>query len=505
MLSGLSMRRAVPKTESEVFLGIDLGSSGVKAILLSPAAGIVASKSVAVPLYSDHAGWAEADPFEWWSAVCAIIPQLLISANRVSSNIKGVAVSGMVPAVVLIDVEGKPLRRAMLQNDARAVQEIDYLKNALAGVDLLVLTGSVMSQQSVAPSLLWIAKNEPLIFKDTRAILGSYDWLATKLGASWHVESNWALESGLYSVELDPLEIIQKVTKLNWPQLLEVKHPGDQVGVVSASAAIESGLSRGTPIYVGGADHVLSAFGAGLIEQGDCLIKLGGAGDILVVSDSIHLDSRLYLDKHPAPGKWMPNGCMATSGSLLRWEQSLFGGESLEQLDSEARTSKPAMLLTLPYFLGEKTPLHDPNLRGAMVGMHLGTTRGDIHRSYLEAIAYGFKAHFEVFAEGNLEISRVTVTNGGSKSKLWRTILADVLERELHSIIQHPGASYGSAVIAGIGYGSISDWSYVLKALEPGEIIYPNLDNVAIYKNRYQDFKEFGAAVAPISHRLARG
>lgn len=495
----------MPKAENDVFLGIDLGSSGVKAILLSPAAGIVASESVAVALHSDHIGWAEADPFEWWSALCTIIPRLLTSANRVASNIRGVAVSGMVPAVVLIDAEGKPLRRAMLQNDARAVQEIDYLKNALAGVDLLALTGSVMSQQSVAPSILWIAKNEPSVLMKTKAILGSYDWLATKLGASWHVESNWALESGLYTVGLEPLEIIQAATKLNWPQLPEVKYPGDQIGVVSTSAAMESGLSAGTPIYVGGADHVLSAFGAGLIEQGDCLIKLGGAGDILVVSDSIHLDSRLYLDKHPAPGKWMPNGCMATSGSLLRWEQSLFRGESLEQLDNEAQVSKPAALLTLPYFLGEKTPLHDPNLRGAMVGMHLGTTRGDIHRSYLEAIAYGFKAHFDVFAEGNLEISRVTVTNGGSKSKLWRTILADVLERELHSIIQHPGASYASAVIAGIGHGSISDWSYVLNALEAGEMIYPDSHNVPIYKNRYQDYKEFGAAVAPISHRLARG
>jgi len=196
---------------------------------------------------------------------------------------------------------------------------------------------------------------------------------------------------------------------------------------------------------------------------------------------------------------------MATSGSVLRWEQAIFNNASLEDLDHEAEVSKPGALLSLPYFLGEKTPLHDPNLRGGMLGLHLGTTRGDIHRSYLEAIAYGFRSHFEVFSEGNLNLSRVRVTNGGSKSRLWRTILSDVLNQELHSIINHPGASFGAAVIAGIGIGEILDWSYVLNALELGEQILPNENNVEIYNERFQDFIKFGATVAPISHRLARG
>ena len=287
--------------------------------------------------------------------------------------------------------------------------------------------------------------------------------------------------------------------------MLEVKRSGEKIGSVSQASATETGLIAGTPIIVGGADHVLSAFGAGLVEEGDCLIKLGGAGDILVVSNSIYLDSRLYLDSHPVPGKWLPNGCMATSGSVLRWEEELFKDVSLEDLDREAEISAPGALISLPYFLGEKTPLHDPNLRGGMLGLHLGTTRGDIHRSFLEAIAYGFKTHFEVFLEGKLNPSRVRVTNGGSKSRLWRTILSDVLNRELHSIVNHPGASFGAAVIAGIGIGEIEDWSYVLNALEVGEEILPDERNVEIYGERFQDFVKFGATVAPISHRLARG
>jgi len=495
----------VPDKYSGLLLGLDVGSSGLKAILLHPAEGIVATHSVPLDLFSEQPGWAEADPIEWWSAVCSVVPTLLSEIQCSATAITAVSVSGMVPAVVVVDSTGKPLRRAILQNDARAVREIEFLKEKLSDVDLLTLMGSVLSQQSVSPTILWLANNESEKYPSISAIMGSYDWIASQLGAEPHVESNWALESGLYSIDLEPLPLAQEVTGIQWPHLLDVRHPGDVVGTVSQRASLETGLQVGTLIVVGGADHVLSAYGAGLVNQGDCLVKLGGAGDILVVADSIHLDRRLYLDSHPIRGKWMPNGCMATSGSLLRWEQGIMGGASLEDLDAEAASRSPGALISLPYFLGEKTPLHDPDLRGAVIGMHLGTTRGDLHRSFLEAIAYGFKAHFDVFAEGGVEITRVRVTNGGSKSRLWRTILADVLDRELHSIINHPGASFGAAVIAGIGTGAIDDWAYVKTALEVGEEIVPNQSNTAIYEEKYQQFLNLGAALTPFSHRIARG
>jgi xylulokinase len=319
-----------------------------------------------------------------------------------------------------------------------------------------------------------------------------------------YVEFNWALESGLYNIDMTPLNEIQRATGIAWPDLPDVKMPGTVVGSVSREAGEETGLRPGTPLVVGGADHVLSAYGAGLIERGDCLVKLGGAGDILAVSDEVFLDARLYLDRHPMPGKWLPNGCMATSGSLLRWEQSIFNGVALDELDGAASTATPGGLLTLPYFLGEKTPLHDPDLRGVIVGLHLGSTRGDIHRSFLEAIAYGFKAHFDVFEQGGLTIGTTRVTNGGSKSRLWREILADVLNRDLISLVEYPGASYGAAVIAGVGTGLIGDWSYVTGALEVAETISPRAGHVALYEERYQEFLQLSDVTAAISHALAR-
>jgi xylulokinase len=485
-------------------LGIDIGSSGVKAVLLDPESGIVASAAKDVALFSDHSGWAEADPEEWWAAVCELIPRLLSNADVSNADVRGVAVAGMVPAIMALDAQGNPLRRAMLQNDARATREIREVQDALGDFDLLGLTGSVLSQQSVAPNALWLSRHEPDVWSKTVSLQGSYDWLTRTLGAEAYVEQNWALESGLYNFDLVPLVAVQEAAGIAWPQLLPVRVPGTVVGQVSEAAARATGLLAGTPLVVGGADHVLSAYGAGLLHQGDCLVKLGGAGDILAVSDEVFLDRRLYLDSHPAPGKWLPNGCMATSGSLLRWEQNVLGGGSLAELDAAAEASEPGALLTLPFFLGEKTPLNDPDLRGVVLGLHLGSTRGDIHRSALEAIAYGFKSHVEVFAQGGLTLGRMRVTNGGSKSRLWRQILADVLDRDLTSIIDHPGASYGAAVLAGVGTGVIDDWSFVEGALAEGETISPAESRVVLYEERYQQYLQLIEATTPLSHSLAR-
>jgi xylulokinase len=161
--------------------------------------------------------------------------------------------------------------------------------------------------------------------------------------------------------------------------------------------------------------------------------------------------------------------------------------------------------LALPYFLGEKTPLHDPDLRGVLLGLNLATTRGDIHRAFLEGIAYAVRWHFEVFAERGLVVGTTSITNGGSKSRLWREILASVLDRDLVSVVEHPGASYGAAVIAGIGVGAIDDWSYVAGSLSPGETISPNRDLVALYDERYAQYQALTDATRPFSHALARG
>ncbi len=189
-------------------------------------------------------------------------------------------------------------------------------------------------------------------------------------------------------------------------------------------------------------------------------MKLGGAGDILVASDTQVVDERLYLDAHPVPGHWLPNGCMATSGSLIRWFQ-IVGRRRGPGRAGRRRppTPTPAEVLCLPYFLGEKSPIHDPDLRGVFAGMHLGHTRAALYRAVLEAIAFGFRHHVDVFTDIGIPMTRAMITNGGSRSTLWKQIHADVLGIELHPVGGHPGASLGAAVIAAIGIGALDDWA----------------------------------------------
>ncbi len=489
---------------SRLLLGIDLGSTGTKASLLDAESGLVTSRSAPSPLFSDHPGWAEADTRLWWENVCALVPDVAEEAGISPAEIEGVAATGMVPAVIVLDEHRTALRRAILQNDARAMSEIADLRAAFAasGYDVLTETGSALTQQSVAPTWAWLVRNEPAIAKDAATLVGSYDWLAIALGADVHVEQNWALESGLYRLDGTVAEPVLEAAGLPQTLCAPMKRPGELVGVVK-DRGLESSLKEGTPIYVGGADHVLAAYAAGLSEPGDWLVKLGGAGDVLVVSDGPVIDARWYLDAHPIPDVWLPNGCMATSGGLLRWAQQLFGDVPLADLDTEAAMAEPADLVCLPYFLGEKSPLHDPDLRGAIVGLHLAHNRGDIFRALMEAVAYGFRQHLDMFAAKGLVLGQGRVSNGGSKSTLWKQIVADVLGRPLFPVLHQGGAANGAAFVATVGSGVLSAFTEAKRFVEVGEPLVPNERNRAIYDEGYEIFLDLQERLSPVAHRLA--
>lgn len=485
-------------------IGIDVGTTGTKTVLFDAERGIVAQASRESALHSPHPGWAEADPAQWLENVTGSIRELLAETSVAAADIVAVSTSGMVPAVIPVDQEGRPLRRAILQNDARANEEIGVLAERLSSLDLVALTGSALTQQSVAPTLAWLARHEPDVLARTAAVVGSYDWILMALGARAHVEQNWALESGLFTIAGEPLTEVMGAAGGDASWLAPVHAPSTVVGELSAAMAESTGLAAGTSLVVGGADHVLSAFAAGVERAGDWLVKLGGAGDILVASDEPLVDARLYLDAHPVPGRWLPNGCMATSGSLIRWYQSLIGGESLGTLDLEAAERSPAEVLCLPYFLGEKSPIHDPDLRGTFAGLHLGHDRADLYRSVLEAIAFGFRHHVEVFRDRGVQLRRVSITNGGSKSTLWKQIHSEILGTEMYPVVDHPGASLGAALIAAKGAGLLAEWADASPFIVLGEPVVPDPRNVARYDEAYAEWRELGAVLTPVSHSIAR-
>jgi xylulokinase len=469
-----------------LLLGIDIGTTATKAILLDPERGLVAESERHVTLHSPHAGWAEEDVDEWWANVISLCTEL---APR--GEIGAVGVSGMVPCVILQDAAGRAIRRSIQQNDARAVTEIDELRTRLEGARVLERTGSAITQQSVGPTVMWLQRNEQEAWSRTRTIAGSYDTIARMLTGVPAVESNWALESGLYDLSTGTwAPDICEAAGLDPALLPPIRRPADIVGTVTAAAAAETGLRAGTPVVAGSADHVASAFAAGLVREGDLLVKLGGAGDILLTTAEPIVDWRLFLDFHLAPGLYLPNGCMAASGSFIRWFQAeIAGGAPLAVLDAEAEAVGPGAggVIALPYMLGEKTPLQDPDARGAFVGLSLATGRGHLFRAVLEGISFAFRHHVDVFAELGHVPRRVRVSNGGARSALWKQVTADVLGLPLETLRSHPGSALGAAFVAGMGVGAFDDWGAIDRFVEVGEIVEPR--DHERYETAYASFR----------------
>lgn len=500
-------------------IGIDLGTTATKVVVFDAGAErVTAVVELPSATSSPAPAWSEADPEEWWANVCSLVPRALAAAGIAAADVGAVATTSMIPAVIPTSDDGRPLRAAILQNDARASAEIATMATALIGVDMLGDTGSPLTQQSVGPTWRWLATHEPAVANATRYLLGGGEWLAGRLGAEPLLEVNWALESGLYhlgaatsteagagaSAAGSPHSAVLDAAQLDRRLLPSVVPSGAVVGQVSRFAAAATGLRVGTPIVAGGADHVLSAAAAGVGRPGVGLVKLGGAGDLLVYSERPVVDARLYLDAHPEPGAWLPNGCMATSGSLLRWVQRLVGGTDLAALDAAAAARPPADLLCLPHLLGEKTPVHDPDLRGAFVGLHLGHEAADLHRAALEGVAFGFRWMLEAFVGAGLDPATILVANGGSASTLWKQIIADVLDRPLLPVLDHPGAAYGAALSAAIGIGALPGWPHAAALARTGPPLTPSPDRRARYDDAYATWRDAIDALTPVSHRLAR-
>jgi xylulokinase len=488
-------------------LGIDLGTTGTKIIAIDDAGRILSEVQRDASLLSPHAGWAEVDPSEWWANVCTGIPDCLARADVQAGDVLAVGVSGMVPATILVGPDGQPLRRSIQQNDARAFAEVDEFKVRLDEQDLFHRTGALITQQSIGPKLLWLARHEPEVFQQAAWVMGSYDYINYLLTGVPNLEQNWALESGLYDLhQQDWLEEPLKLSGLTRDQLPAVHPPGRVIGTVFAEAARQTGLKHGTPVVSGGADHVASAFAAGVRQNGDVLVKLGGAGDILYALDRLVLNRSMFLDYHMLPGLYLINGCMASSGSIIKWFREQFAaGLDYPNLDAEARDIPAGSegLLLLPYFIGEKTPIFDPHARGVFFGLTLGHTRAHLYHAILEGISFGFYHHLQVLKEAGLPVRRVRVTNGGAHSALWRQVTADVLGLPLEKVAGHPGSSLGAAFAAGMGAGVFSDWTEIERFTRVEPPTLPDPARHETYRGLFPLYRELYLANQSLFRKLA--
>ena len=484
-------------------LGLDIGTTSTEGILIDLAGRAIGPVSRSVSLRSPHQGWAEEDPQEWWANVRTITAELIGLAGGDARSVKAVGVTGMLPAVVLLDKDGRVLRPSIQQSDGRCGEEVEDLRREWDEADFLARAGNGINQQLVTAKLRWIARHEPEIFRRIATVFGSYDFINWKLTGRRAIERNWALEAGFVDVSKDALdEALIALTRLPREAIPPKAMSHAVLGGVTAEAAAATGLREGTPVIGGAADMIASAFGAGVNRTGDVLLKFGGAVDILTATNLVRPDPRLFFDYHLIPGLTMPNGCMATGGSGLNWFVSTFaGGERAaaeaagltvhQHLDllAAARPAGAEGLTILPYFLGEKTPIHDAGARGVIEGLTLSHDIGHLWRAMLEAYAYAIRHHIEVFNAIGHRTERFVVSDGGAQSRVWMQIVADMLQKPLETLTGHPGSCLGVAWTAAIGAGLTADWGGVTAFVGRGDRIEPNCHNARVYDEGYRTYR----------------
>lgn len=501
------------RPEAPLLVGLDVGTTSTIGVLAAPEGRLLATASRPVRLASPAPGWAEEDPDEWWANACSILHELVAAADSAGRPIGAVGVTGMVPALILLDEAGRPLRPSIQQSDGRTAREVAELAAAVDAGQFLRRTGCGINQQLVAPKLRWLARHEPEVMRRATTILGSYDYLNLQLTGSAGVEQNWALESGL--MELETRRFAADLVALGGiaPALLPpIRSSHAIVGGVTAAAARATGLPAGLPVVGGCADHVASAFVAGIVKPGDVLLKFGGAGDILTVAGAPIADPRLFLDFHIVPGLFLPNGCMASSGAVLNWIARELGGPAAcdgrsphQLLDAQAAELQPGAdgLVLLPYFLGEKTPIHDPLARGTFVGLGLHHRLPHLWRAALEGIVFGFRHHVDVLDEVGLTPRRFVASDGGASSELWMQIAADVLQAPIELLDGHPGSALGAAFVAGHSIGALTDWGDIARFTRRSRVVQPQAATKATYDRLYEVYRQTYEALKTVYPGLA--
>jgi xylulokinase len=473
-------------------LGIDVGTTALKAVALERERGIVAQAERPHELLSPAPGWAEEDPESWWKTTGETIRQLLttIPANEIGA----IGVSGMVPAMVMLDSSGRSIRPSIQQNDARTIVEVDELRADVDLGEFLRITGGTPNQQNIDTKWRWLKRYEPGVIERTAHLCGSYDFIVYRLTGEFSLEENWAAESGMYDVQQHHWHAPYLEHAGVDPAILPpVRQPIEIVAGISPEVAARTGLRAGTPVVAGSADHVAAALAAGLTQNGDILLKFGGAGDILYCDDRPDPDPHFYFDYHDIPGLTLINGCMAASGSLVKWfAHELAGDMSLAALDAEAENIPPGAggIIALPYFLGEKTPIFDPAARGVFAGVMLHHTRAHLYRAILEAVCYGFAHHLALLREVGRPIRRVVAADGGSRSRLWMQIAADVIDHPVQVVAGEAASALGSAYVAAMGVGMFTDWQDITQFISQGPIYLPQEANVERYRSGFELYRD---------------
>ena len=454
-----------------LFLGIDVSTTGAKALLIDGRGDIIGAANSALTLQTPKPLWSEQDPHEWWKAAAKSIREVLNAAAVAASEVQAVGLTGQMHGLVLLDAAHRVLRPAILWNDQRTAAECDEIRSRMGGRERLVqITGNDALTGFTAPKILWVRNHEPEVYAKARLILLPKDYVRLRLTGAAAMDK--ADGSGTLLFDLAARTWSRDVlSRLEIPEAwLPPTFEGPELtGAVTATAAEETGLREGTPVVAGGGDQAAGAVGAGAVRPGVVALTLGTSGVVFATTDRplVEPHGRLHAFCHAVPGRWHFMGVtLSAAGSLAWYRDTLARGESFEDLVKEAEDAPAGSegLTFLPYLSGERTPYPDPLARGAFVGLTVRHRRAHLTRAVLEGVAYSMRDCFALIKDAGLpDISQVRVAGGGARSSLWRRIVASVLKVQLVTVNSMEGAAFGAALLAGVGAG---EWPEVEAATD---------------------------------------
>ncbi|MDC1296537.1 FGGY-family carbohydrate kinase [Alphaproteobacteria bacterium] len=462
--------------EEKLYLGIDIGTYETKGVLVNISGKIIANAFKKHELIIPKSGWAEHRPKEdWWDDFIYICKSLLLESQVNPKNIKTVSVSAIGPCMLPVNKNGIPLMNAILYGvDTRAYKEIEYLNKKIGKDKIINFCGNALTSQSVGPKILWLKNNKPEIFKSTYKFLNSTSYINFKLTGDYAIDHFSAANSSpFYDIKKCEWSdfLIKDILDLN--QLPRLFWSNEIIGNITSKAAKETGLSENTVVSAGTIDAAAEALSVGVNKPGDMMMMYGSTKFFITITDYPIFDERLWYAPWLFKNESTSLAGLSTSGTLTHWfknelAKDLNGDDIFIKLAKEAETSPVGSkgIIFLPYFSGERSPIHDTHAKGSFFGLNLTHTRADLYRSIFEGIAYGTKHVFDTFEELNNLPKKLYSVGGGTKNKLWSQTTSDIIG--VNQIIRQKtiGASYGDAFLGALSIGDvqrkkINEWNKI--------------------------------------------
>jgi xylulokinase len=491
-------------------LGIDVSTTGVKALLVGPDGEVLRSATTPLTLSTPRPRWCEQDPLDWWRGALKSIQQVLPASGVPGDTVVAVGLTGQMHGLVLLGRGMEVLRPAILWNDQRTGPQCNQIRQLVGRERLIAVTGNDALAGFTAPKILWVRDHEPQVYDQVEHVLLPKDYIRLRLTGEYATDRAGA--AGTLLLDLRARDWSREVLEtLEIPRSwLPATHEGPEItGRISREAAGVTGLAAGTPVVGGAGDQAAQAVGVGAVKPGIVGLSLGTSGVVFASTDEplVEPDGRLHAFCHAVSGRWHLMGVMLSAAGSLRWyRDTVAAGRDFEVLLEPAADILPGCdgLLFLPYLTGERTPYADPLARGAFVGLTVRHTDSHLARAVLEGVAFGLRDSFELIRDvGAGRTDQVRVSGGGARSRLWLQIIADVLGVELATVNVTEGAAYGAALLAGVGCGIWPDVDTACGAVvrRTGRVS-PRPDSVARYAGIYPVYRELYPALKGVWRRL---